>query len=232
MNNSNKVTSLFKALFIALLGSFLTISIQPDTAKAQEISVNADLYSTYVFRGVAFSGPSIQPSVEFTAGGFTLGAWGSQGIDGSAAAGSLGFQEMDLFAEYAFDFGLSIGLTDYYYPGTPYLEGDSHAFEVNVGYEFADFSLSANVILNEAEGAGSEGSDLYFEAGYSIGAADLFVGAGDGWHTSDGEFAFVNVGIGTSKDIVITDTFSIPMSGAVIFNPDSEQFYIVVGVSF
>ena len=181
---------------------------------------------------MAFSGPAVQPYVEFSAGGFAIGAWGSQGIDGSATDGYMGFQEMDLYAAYEFDFGLSLGFTDYYYPGSEYFDGDSHAFELNAGFEIEGFSLEGNYILNEAAGAGSAGSDLYFEAGLSLGAADLFVGAGDGWHTSSGDFALVNVGLSTSKTITITDTFSIPLSGAVILNPDTEQFYVVVGVSF
>lgn len=227
-----KPLRLLKIALIAIFGVSLSLTLQPETATAQEIDTGVDLYSTYVFRGVAFSGPAIQPYVEFSAGGFAIGAWGSQGIDGSAADGYMGFQEMDLYAAYEFDFGLSLGITDYYYPGSEYFDGDSHAFELNAGFEIENFSLSGNYILNEAAGAGSAGSDLYFEAGLSLGAADLFLGAGDGWHSSDGEFALVNVGLSTSKEITITDTFSIPLSGAVILNPDTEQFYVVVGVSF
>lgn len=224
MNINFKTFKLLKCALFSLFGMILICTLNPDMAKAQEISTSVDIYSTYVFRGVAFSGPSIQPTVEFSAGGFAIGAWGSQGYDG--------FQEMDLYAGYEFDFGLSIGVTDYYYPGSDYFDGDSHAFEINTGLNFNDFSLSANWILNEAAEAGSAGNDLYFEAGLSLGSANLFAGAGDGWHSSNGDFALVNVGIGTSKDIVVTDTFTIPLSGAIILNPDSEQFYIVVGISF
>lgn len=40
--------------------------------------VNMDLVSSYIWRGVRQgNGPAFQPSVEFTTGGFTLGAWGS-----------------------------------------------------------------------------------------------------------------------------------------------------------
>lgn len=233
MKTIYKISDIFKTGLLALFGIVLVSTLNPDTAKGQDLSAGVDLYSTYVFRGVAFSGPSIQPTVEFSSGGFAIGAWGSQGIDGSAADGSLGFQEMDLYAGYEFDFGLSLGVTDYYYPGSPYLDGDSHAFELNAGLGVDAFSFAANVVLNEAAFAGSAGSDLYFEAGVALSdASSLFVGAGDGWHSSDGEFALVNVGIGTGKEIVVTDTFSIPLSGAVIFNPDSEQFFIVAGISF
>lgn len=231
MKTKLTIIQVIKTAGIAFFATFLVTILNPEIAEAQELSTGVDLYSTYVFRGVAFSGPAIQPSVEFSSGGFAIGAWGSQGIDGDPVEGSLGFQEMDLYAGYSFDFGLSLGITDYYYPGSLYLDGDSHAFELNLGYSVGDLSLAGNYIFNEAAAAGSAGEDMYFELGYSAGAADLFVGAGDGWHSSDGEFALVNVGLGTGKDIVITDTFSIPLSGAVVFNPDSEQFYILVGIS-
>lgn len=226
MNESNTIGNRIKGLVLTILILGMITAVNTDKVAAQEVSFNTgvDFYSTYVFRGVAFSGPSIQPYVELEAGNFTIGGWGSQGYDG--------FQEMDLFAAYEFDFGLSIGFTDYYYPGSDYFDGDSHAFEINTGLDIGNFSLSANMVLNEAEEAGSAGGDLYFEAGFSLGTADLFFGAGDGWHSMDGEFNLVNIGVSTTKEIKITDTFSVPLSGALILNPDSEQFYVVVGISF
>ncbi len=205
-----------------MLGTILVLA-DSSTSSAQEVEVSTgvDLYSTYVFRGVAYSGPSWQPSVELSTGGFAIGAWGSQGYDG--------FQEMDLYAGYGFDFGLYLGVTDYWYPGSQWLDSDTHAYELNLGYEIESLSLAANYIF---AGEGSVGDDLYFEAGYSLDQADLFIGAGDGWHSTDGDFALVNIGIGTSKEIAITDSFSVPVSGAVILNPDSEQLYILVGFSF
>jgi uncharacterized protein (TIGR02001 family) len=190
-------------------------------------STGVDLYSSYVWRGVQYGGPSVQPYVDYTKGGFSVGAWGSAGFDGT--------MEMDLYASYGFDFGLSIGVTDYYYPGTEYFDlSDSlgaHGFELNLGYELKGLSFSANYILNEAGGAGTVGGDMYFELGYSFESLDLFVGAGDGWHTPDGKFGVVNLGIGTSKEIPITEKFSLPVSGSVILNPTTEQFFIVVGIS-
>ncbi|MDX1639533.1 MAG: TorF family putative porin [Balneolaceae bacterium] len=216
-----------KFLKYLLTGTLIMLfSIPFKSAEAQDVSAGVDLYSTYVFRGVAFDGPSIQPYVEFSSGGFALGAWGSQGYNG--------FQEMDLYTAYSFDFGLSLGVTDYWYPTTstaasgPFFEGDSHAFELNVGYSIGDVSLAGNYIF---AGEGSAGDDTYFEIGYAPGSVSLFAGAGDGWHSTDGDFALVNLGVGTSKEIVVTESLTIPLSGAVIFNPDSENMYIVVGLS-
>jgi hypothetical protein len=230
MTNFTKINTI--KYFLTTL-SILFIATSFQTVKAQDdgevtVSTGVDIYSTYVWRGVAYAGPSLQPYVELGAGGFTLGAWGSQGIDGSFTDGSNGFQEMDLYTSYTFDFGLSLGVTDYYYPGTLYFEEDSHAFELNGGYSVGDLSLSANYIF---AGGGSAGDDVYFQLGYDVGQANLFIGGGDGWHSSDTEFTIVNIGVGTSKEIEITDSFSLPVSGAVILNPDTEQFYITAGIS-
>ena len=70
---------------------------------------------------------------------------------------------------------------------------------------------------------------MYFEAGYSFKYFGLLVGAGDGWHTSDGKFMICNIGLTASKDIQITEKFSLPVSGALIWNPEREQYHIVVG---
>ena len=215
-----------KKLYLALAVVLVTI-VSTNTANAQvEVSTGADIYSTYVWRGIFYSGPALQPTIELSSGNFTIGTWGSQAFDN-------GFQELDFYAGYSFNFGLSVGLTDYYYPtATPLLDDQSHAFELNLGYEIEDFSIAANMILNEATGAASAGGEMYFELGYNLGPASVFIGGGDGWHTTDGEFGLTNIGISTGKEIVITDTFSIPVSAALIINPEADQAYAVVGFSF
>ncbi len=208
----------------------LAIVMAASTIKAQ-FSVGTDLVSRYVFRGVDFgNGAAFQPTVEYAAGNFSIGAWGSFGL----TAGS--FTEADLYASYGFDFGLSLGLTDYYYPGSKWGEfGDkisSHALELNLGYETGGLSLAGNYMLNNSiEEAGAEDGIMYFEAGYAFDNVDVFVGGGDGWHSSNGDFQVVNIGIGTSKEIKFSDTFSLPLFGQVIMNPNTEQLHIVVGIS-
>ena len=218
-STTNNLTKIFSVITLTML---ISLSGSKEASAQLEVSTGVDLVSTYVWRGVYYSGPSWQPYVEAAAGNITLGAWGSQGYDG--------FQEMDLYASFSLG-DLSIGLTDYYYPGSEYLDRDSHAFEINLRYSIGSLSLGANYILNEAAGAGSAGDDMYFDLGYSGSAADVFVGAGDGWHSGSGDFGLVNIGVTKSKEIKINDSFSLPISGAVIFNPDSEQLYILAGIS-
>jgi uncharacterized protein (TIGR02001 family) len=194
-----------------------------------DFSVNVDLYSNYIWRGSKYgSGPAVQPSVKFNSAFFTVGVWGS--FDAS------GYAEADPYVSFALPMGFSVGLTDYYYPGLQYFDvtkaSGSQAFELNGGFTKGGLSLAANYIINEAGGAGSAGGDTYFQAGYAFNIFNLFVGAGNGWHTADGSFAVCNLGIGASKEIKLFDAFTIPVNGQVIFNPDKEQLYVVVGFSF
>ena len=228
-----KKIRVFSVVLTLLALSFLIIPIKLDAQEedSSPFSAGGDLESSYLWRGSKFgTGPAIQPYMELALGNFSIGGWGSYCFTTNEGA------EADLYISYGFDFGLSIGMTDYYFPGTEYFdystESGAHAFEINLGYEIARLSIGANYFLNEAGGAGTAGGDMYFELGYSFDSFGLVLGGGNGWHTPDGEFAVCNVGVTTSKDLKITESFSLPVSGALILNPATEQFHVVVGVSF
>ena len=208
-----------------ILGVFVLAATFFSGATAQEFSTSLDIYSSYIWRGAKLgSGPAFQPGVEFSAGGLALGAWGSVNASDAEAF------EMDLYASYSLG-PVSLTVTDYYFGGSyfDYSEaGSIHFIEPLASVSLGDLSLTAAYMF----GAGFSSGDTYLEAAYSFGSFDLTVGAGDGQYTSDGEFMVCNVGIGTSKEIKITDSFSLPVSGAVILNPSTEGFFVTVGVSF
>ncbi len=211
-----------KTLLIA--ASLLLLITTTPFAKAQEVSTGLDIYSSYVWRGTKFgSGPALQPFVEFRAGGFALGAWGSYNASTDEAA------EADIYASYGFDLGesgsLSFTVTDYYFPGSEWMNGDSHYIEPMVNLGIGAVSLTGAYMMNGGFG------DIYLEAAVTAGPVDITLGGGDGAYTMDGEFSICNIGLSTSKEIKITDSFSLPISGAAILNPSSEQFHIVVGIS-
>ncbi|MFB6342693.1 hypothetical protein ACE1ET_13275 [Saccharicrinis sp. FJH62] len=209
---------------------------------AQEFSTGLDIYSSYIWRGSKFgTGAAFQPYVEFSAGDFALGAWGSVstgGWDGTFEAddagmitsftGSEGF-EMDLYASYSFG-PVSLTVTDYYFGGdwTDYsAAGGYHYIEPMIGVGVGDLSLTGAYMF----APGFEAGDTYVEAAYAFGSFDLTLGAGDGAYTSDGSFTVCNIAVGTSKEVKITDSFSLPVSGAVILNPSTGGFFITVGIS-
>jgi len=210
----------------ALLAALVLTTVVASDLKAQ-FTAGVDLYSSYVWRGSKFAGPSVQPSVKFTTGGLTAGVWGSYDFTG--------YKETDPYISYSSPIGLSVGVTDYYYEGdiTDFSDSTgSHALEVNLGYTIKGLSLSGNYIVNEAGGAASMGGDMYFQATYAFSSFSAFVGAGNGWHTSDSKFNVCNIGIQASKSIDLTEKFSIPVTGQIIVNPDKKQLFMVVGLSF
>jgi len=228
---------LFPWLLIFLNLTPLILMAQKEE-KASNFTVGADFYSNYIWRGSKFgNGPAFQPSVKFVTGGITVGVWGS--FD------AVGYTETDPFISYTFPFGLSIGITDYYYPthldttgtliGSDFFDFDNetgfHVLEINCGYSFKGLALSANYIINESGGALTSGADLYFQTGYSFRNFNIGIGGGNGWHTADNEFNICHVAIGAGKTIEITEKFSVPVNGSVILNPDKKQLFVVVGFS-
>lgn len=218
----------FTGLVAIVLLSVSSLQAQ-DVAAASKFNIGTDLYTNYIFRGTRFGqGPSLQPSVKYVNGGLTVGVWGAFDYNG--------YSEADPYFSYTMPFGLSLGLTDYYYPGLELFDFSeatgAHALEINAGFVKGGLSLNGNYIINQAGGAASAGGDMYFQAGYAFSSFALFAGAGDGWHTSDGKFAVCNVGLSTSKVLKLSDSFSIPVTGQVIVNPEREQMYLIVGFTF
>ncbi len=227
-----------KKILMISAGLLLLITFIPNVnAQEEESKWNAglDIYSSYIWRGLKFgTGAAFQPSVEFSTGGFAIGAWGSFSTGDSEAA------EADLYASYGFDLGenasLSFTVTDYYFPGSDYFDKNSHFIEPMVSLGLGGFSLTAAYMFYDGAGNGDASGDIYLQADYAIGAVNLTLGGGNGQYSfeddgGDDKFSISNIGIGTSKEIKITDSFSLPISGSIILNPSTEQLFVVVGIS-
>lgn len=232
----------------ALIIALVVTLISPDIANASEeekgspISIGADLVNRYIWRGLDFgNSPAIQPGLELNLGGFYMGVWGSYAFLSTPSG-----IEADLYAGYSFDFGLSAGVTDYYFPGEALILDTSnftiapdrkgkyfdysnrHGFELNLGQEIGDLSFSVNWFFSD-----NMNNDIYLEATYSVFPfLNVFMGAGNESYTYDGSFQVTNIGISSSKDIQVTESFSLPISASVILNPNLEQLHIVFGFSF
>jgi uncharacterized protein (TIGR02001 family) len=217
---------------VLLLVTFIpTVNAQEEEGSSWNAGL--DIYSSYIWRGIKFgTGAAFQPSVDFTAGGFTIGAWGSFSTGDTEAA------EADLYASYGFDLGenasLSFTVTDYYFPGSAYFESTSHYIEPLVNFGLGNLSLTAAYMFYESAANGS--GDIYLQAGYAAGPVSITLGGGNGQYSfedegEDDKFSISNIGIGTSREIKITDSFSLPISGSIILNPSTEQFFVVVGIS-
>jgi len=205
----------------------IVVAMMAIVAVDAQFKISTDLVSRYVWRGTQFSAsPAIQPGLSYSAGGFTAGAWGSYAFDNVGS-------ECDLYASYAFDFGLGIVVTDYFFPADPASEmfggyfnyDDLHTFEA--GLTFAKNGLSVGVYkyLNQLE-------DLYIEAAYAFNDnVSLTVGAGDQLYTNNTELNVCNVALKYVKEVSLTDHFKVKPFASFIVNPNREQSFLVVGIT-
>ena len=193
---------------------------------AQEISIGADVVSRYIWRGVDFgNSPAVQPALELSAGDFTVGSCGSYSI-GKSDSGFGGLNEHDLYLSYNFG-PVSIGVTDYYYPGAAgffTFDADyNHVIEPYISYSGV---ISASLYMNALN---DPDNSMYLELGYDLEVSEvelsLFAGAAlseSVWYATDGA-ALISAGVTASKDNI---------SVSYIINPDLEDTYLVFTYSF
>ena len=216
------------------------------TAKAQdtlETTVGTDLVSQYVWRGQDLGGVSVQPTLGIGYKGLSLSAWGSAGLSNPADT-----REFDLTLAYTVG-GFNIGVTDYWFnagldPLNRYFayaaDCTNHVFEANVGYDFGFASLQWYTNF-----AGNDGLTPDEKRAYSsyVEVNVPFVLGGVDWTATAGAvpfatdfygvegFGVVNVALTASKDIRITDSFSIPVFAQVAANPYSKNAFFVFGIT-
>lgn len=206
-----------------------------------ETTVEADVVSNYVWRGLEMGQASLQPTLGVSYKGFSLSAWGSVGLTNADDN-----REIDLTLGYTTG-GLNIGITDYWMtdgldPENRYLRYNAHStnhvFEANIGYDFGPLSLQWYTNFAGADGLTSKGKraySSYVEANvpFKLGGCDWLATLGAVPHTTtyyetDG-FCVNNISLRADRDIKITDSFSIPVFGQIAVNPSSEHAYFVFG---
>ena len=215
-------------------------------AKAQdtlETTIGTDVVSQYVWRGQDLGGVSVQPTLGLAYKGLSLSAWGSAGLSKPADT-----REFDLTLAYTIG-GFNIGVTDYWFnagldPLNRYFayaaDCTNHVFEANVGYDFGFASLQWYTNF-----AGNDGLTPAEKRAYSsyVEVNVPFVLGGVDWTATAGAvpfatdfygvegFGVVNVALTASKDIRITDSFSIPVFAQVAANPYSRDAFFVFGIT-
>ena len=213
-----------------------------------ETTVAADVVNQYIWRGQDLGSVSLQPTLGIGYKGLSLTAWGSVGLSKWDDT-----KEFDLTLAYTTG-GFTIGVTDYWFNTGDgryfeYASGKTaHVFEANIGYDFGPVSL--NWYTNFAGQDGHNKSDKrayssYVEAKapFKLGGCDWEAAVGVvpyatdfyyGHKDADGKtlptgFAVTNVSVKATKDIKITDSFSVPVFAQIAANPSSEKAYLVVG---
>lgn len=217
-------------------------AIEAGAVEPPDVNVGVDLYSRYVWRGFDIgSNPSIQPTISAQHSGFELGAWAAY----SLSTDSSGDDEIDFWSSYSFDAdngaGFSLIVTDYYFPnsGVEFSESNAHTIEVGGSIRGPQgFPMTFSGYVNVQN---DDGNNTYFQLDYPASAGEVelgfFLGLAGGSAENPGYYAtdsanVVNVGMSATKPIAVSDTFVLPITGLVIYNPRLEVAHIVVGASF
>lgn len=215
-----------------------------ESEPAVSLSYGADVVSSYIWRGQELGGFSVQPSVTLTWNkpGISLGVWASTELFERAAAANM--TEFDISLSWSPVDALTVGLTDYYLSGNSYFSGwrwdaeASHGLEAQLAYDFGPLALSWNTCLTGPDhkvSTGKRNYSTYVEvaAPFSVGGAECSAAVGaclwEDHFTAGGndKFNVCNISLSVSKQV-----FHLPLMGQVVFNPQTDNAYFVVGLSF
>lgn len=145
-----------KKLFLILF-AILPMFVSAYDWEHVSLSGGAEVVSDYYWRGQHTSGLTIQPYVEVSSYGFTLGAWGNVGAGPYNDFNQL-IPELDLYLSYTSpDEHFTLGLTHYYYFEGPFFGGSyvldnlsSSQSEISVsvfGHDYFPLEIGFNMMF-------------------------------------------------------------------------------------
>ena len=223
---------------IVLMALMFATGMSATAQDEVETTVSADVVSTYVWRGMECGSAAIQPTLGIGYKGLSLSAWGSYGLVDTHDA-----KEFDLTLAYSTG-GFNIGITDYWFntPEERYFLYDanktSHIFEANIGYDFGPAAIQWFTNFGGNDGYNKDGKRAYssyveLSAPFKLASVDWSAAVGAVPYATDfygvDGFAVTNVSLKATKDIKVTDSFSIPVFAQVAANPSTEKAYLVFG---
>ena len=229
-----------KIVLLALgLVAVATTHAQDEKEKV-ETTVAADFVTQYIWRGLDSGNVSVQPTLGVGYKGLSLTAWGNVGFT------STDTKEFDLTLAYTTG-GFNIGITDYFftnqYDEVKYFKYDAHetahVFEFNVGYDFGPLSVQWFTNFAGADGYNKDGERAYssyveLAAPFKLGGLDWSASLGvvpfaTSFYSDADGFAVTNLSVKTTKDIKVTDSFSVPVFGQITANPSNGKAYFALG---
>ena len=219
-------------MLILLVAMIATVSMYAQDSV--QVNSSVDVVSRFIFRGANVGGESshIQPVIYADYKGFEVSAWGSYGISNN-------YTEVDLSVKYTYK-SLSVQFTNYNIPTGPNFTTNT-LFNPNLSFNFGEIGLYYNsdlVPINAYVATNVYGDNLYstyveLSTVIPIGDNSLNVLAGITPYTSIyGNPGLVNIGAVYSRNVIITDSFSVPTKLSCYWNPQTDSKFLVVGITF
>lgn len=248
-----------KLITFAALAAIAATTFLPAVAVADDgLAFNVGVVSDYRYRGISQTRlkPAVQGGVDYTAGGFYVGAWASTIKWVKDAGASKGSLEVDLYGGYkgaiSDALGYDVGLLTYQYVGNK-LGGvagfaNANTTEVYGALTFGPATAKVSYALTNTFGNVDSKGSYYFDlsAGFDVGGGFMVtphVGYQDIHNGSNYSYTDYSVtvskevvpGLSVSAAFVGTDTKTIGTSKAyanAVNGKDLGRNGLVVGVKY
>ena len=230
---------------IVMMAMMMAAGLSATAQDEIETTIAADVVNQYIWRGQDLGDVSLQPTLGISYKGLSLTAWGSVGL-----TDPMDTKEFDLTLAYSTG-GLNIGITDYWFdagldPQGRYFKydahGTNHVFEANIGYDFGVASVQWYTNFAGNDGLNKDGKRAYssyaevtvpfklsaIDWTATVGAVPFATSFYNEWTSG---FAVTNLSLKATKDIKVTDSFSIPVFAQVAANPCTQKAYLVFGLT-
>ena len=225
------ITNLAVGLIFTLAATFICPCDNHQAyADSTDVGFEVELSTRNMFRGSqAGSGPYVFPSLTIplsnNIGGTYFNIYGQYAVAGH----DLDENEIDFTLSQDIGGIATLNLSSYYYDGS-LTDLDNHNLDLFLTSDYFGFDITLSRMIHSQTAEG----DSYVELGYGLNNFDLFVGAGDGSYSDDGDFAPVNVGFvytpprPTKGNGARAARWLFGYSASFIYNPSTELPYFVV----
>jgi uncharacterized protein (TIGR02001 family) len=220
-----KKTSVLAALALA------TAAALPSLAYA-DVAFNAGVVTDYRYRGISQSRlkPAVQAGVDYTAGGFYLGAWGSS-IKWIKDAGGDADIELDLYGGYkgeiVKDLAYDVGLLTYQYPSNK-LNPSANTTELYGGLTFGPVTAKYSHSTTNLFGFANSKRSGYLDINATFDVMGFSVTPHIGRQTvkNNGAFSYTDVSLTVSKDIgngIVLSATAVDTNTAAYVGPGGKD---------
>lgn len=220
----------FKSITLASLAAAAVLSFAPATAMADDgVAFNAGLVTDYRYRGISQSRlkPALQGGIDYTAGPFYLGAWGStiKWLKDFAADASV---EIDVYGGYKGEISkeltYDVGFLTYIYPSNS-LSPNANTTEVYGALSYGPVTAKYSHSLTNTFGNADSKNSNYLDITATFEVAD-------GWtlapHIGRQRISGPSAGVGTYTDVSVTlskDFKGVVPSLALVSTDADKSFY-------
>lgn len=233
---------------VLIISSFLLFSVNSlafeINRKNHSFDISLDIYTKHLWRGFSNgTSPSLQPSLGYSKGNFSVGVWAAMNLNRS-------YHELDLFASYTFG-SFTATVYDYYCPVLPLKNNEffeitqgktRHTLDVNIEYAQPDkhpFSLLVATMVYGDDLNPDNGKNYYstyIEPSINFTVLKnykllLFTGLTPFKSYYADKTAIVNTGISVNRVFLIKEKFELGSSFKVSYNPAKNQCWLSIGIS-